>query len=238
MSLQALSGGFFLNRSAGTEPDRNPLHCFSSPAQILNQILDYILDPWWCRCLGQRWCNQIHFRFSNDSSGSAVRGSDFYPRGFVKQALHISRCGELAFSALQPAMRSSAGPYRGFRVAPTGWAKRLNRLRIMGFSLSLNVAFSLFDARLASRVELTLGLRAMPGLLWRRGELLFAGNGLLAPRRAVRASLTPVVRDPGRFRGPDPCSFVFRAMIGFILVLVTGLFSVDTQRAKKVRTAR
>jgi hypothetical protein len=108
----------------------------------------------------------------------------------------------------------------------------------MRFSLSLNAASSRFDARLGSRVELTFGLLATPGLLWRRGELLAADSALVALWRAVRAALTPVVRDPGRFRGADPSSFGFRALMGFILVLVTGLSSVDTQRAKRVRTAR
>jgi putative oxidoreductase len=154
----------------------------------------------------------------------------------VKQAVRICRRVESAFSALQPAMRSAVGPCWGFRFAHSGWAKRRNRLRIMGFSLCLNAAFSVFDTYPASRVELTLEVLAMPGPLCRRGELPFAGDGFFAYSRAVRAALTPVFPGPGRFWVADPCSFVFRSLMRFILV--TGLFSVDAQSTKKVRTAR
>ena len=154
----------------------------------------------------------------------------------MKQALHICRRVESAFSTLQPAMRSAVEPYWGFRFTQSGWAKRRNRLRIMRFSLSLNASFSVFDAHFASRLELQLGILAMLGLLCRRGKLPFAGKGYVAYWTADGAALTPVFADPGRSWVADPCSFVFRALVGFILG--AQLFSVDTHCTKKQRTAR
>ena len=154
----------------------------------------------------------------------------------MKQALRICRRVESAFSALQPAMRSALGPYCGFRLAQTGWAKRRNSTRIIRFSTSLNPAFSVFDAHFASRLELTFGGLAMLGLLSRRGEFPFACNVFVQYWAADRAAITPVFPDPGGFSVADPYSFMFAALMVFILG--AGLFSVDTHSTKKVRTAR
>jgi putative oxidoreductase len=154
----------------------------------------------------------------------------------VKQALGICRRVEPGFATLRPAMRLAVGPYWGFRFVQTGWAKRPNPSRIIGFSTRLEAAFSVFDAHFASRLELTLGVLVMLGLLSRRGELSFACNVFVQSWTADRAALTPVFPDPGRFSVTDPYSFLFAALMVFILA--AGLFSLDTHSTKKVRTAR
>jgi putative oxidoreductase len=154
----------------------------------------------------------------------------------VKQALGICRRVEPAFATLRPAMRLAVGPYWGFRFVQTGWAKRRNPPRIIGFSTSLEAAFSVFDAHFASRLELTLGILVMLGLLSRRGEVSFACNGFVQSWTADRAAPAPAFPNPGRFSVADPYSFLFAALMGFILG--AGLFSLDTHSTKKVRTAR
>ena len=154
----------------------------------------------------------------------------------MKQALGICRRVEPASATLRPAMRLAVGPYWDFRFVQTGWAKRRNPPGIIGFSTSLEAAFSVFDAHFASRLELTLGILVMLGLLSRRGEVSFACNGFVQSWTADRADPTPAFPHPGRFSRADPYCFLFAALRGFILG--AGLFSLDAQSTKKVRTAR
>jgi putative oxidoreductase len=194
------------------------------------------LRPWLQQCLWDIGVTKFTSGSLTIRDGSAVPGSAFCQRGFMKQALRICGHVESAFSTLQSAMRSAVELYWSFPFAQTGWAKRRNPPRMTRFFTSLNVASSVFDAHFVSGLELTVGILPLLGLLSRRGAFPSACNRFVACWTVDRAALTPVFPDPGRFSVADPNTFLSAALMVFILD--AGLSSVDTHISKKVRTAR
>jgi putative oxidoreductase len=164
--------------------------------------------------------------------GSAVPGSAFYQRGFVKQALRICRHVESAFTTLQSAMRSAVELYWGFPFAQTGWAKRRNPPRMTRFFTGLNVASSVFDAHFVSGLQLAVGILSLLGLLSRRGAFPFSCIRFVA-LAVDRAALTPVFPDPGKFYAADPYTFQFASLR--MLIFGAGLFEIDALIAKRLK---
>lgn len=116
--------------------------------------------------------------------------------------------------------------YWGWQFMQAGWGKLHNLAHVTQFFGSLGIPAPGPNALFVSCVEFFGGLLLIVGLFSRPIGLVLAVDMLVAYLTADREALFSIFRDPGKFYGADPYTFLFASLL--ILIFGPGWLSLDT----------
>jgi putative oxidoreductase len=115
--------------------------------------------------------------------------------------------------------------YWGWQFMQTGWGKLHNLAQVTQFFTTLGIPAPGSTALFVGCVECFGGLLLIAGLASRLTGLVLTGNMLVAYLTADREALFSFFRNPGKFYGADPYTFLFAAVL--ILVFGPGWLALD-----------
>jgi putative oxidoreductase len=143
-------------------------------------------------------------------------------RLFAKVNAGLTSFGSIAQSPFLLIVRL----YWGWQFMQAGWGKLHNLAHVTQFFGSLGIPAPGPNALFVSCVEFFGGLLLIVGLFSRPIGLVLAVDMLVAYITADRDALFSIFRDPGKFYGADPYTFLFASLL--ILLFGPGWLSLDT----------
>ncbi len=146
----------------------------------------------------------------------------FLIRTFTKVNGWLTSIGTFAQSPLLLFVRL----YWGVQFMQTGWGKLHNLAQVTQFFTTLGIPAPGPTALFVGCVEFFGGLLLILGLASRLTGLVLTGNMFVAYLTADHEALLSIFRNPGKFYGADPYTFLFAAVL--ILIFGSGWISLDT----------
>ncbi len=148
-------------------------------------------------------------------------------RAFIKVNGWLTSIGTFAQSPLLLFVRL----YWGVQFMQTGWGKLHNLAQVTQFFTTLGIPAPGPTALFVGCVEFFGGLLLILGLASRLTGLVLTGNMFVAYLTADHEALLSIFRNPGKFDGADPYTFLFAAVL--ILILAPDGISLDTFLAQR-----